>query len=283
MAIYDVNGNVIPTGGGGDVYVSNHSVEIMKVHSINHRGYSDTAPENTIPAFKLSKTNGFDIVETDVLFTSDNVPVLLHDTTINRTARNADGTQLSNTIYIKDITLSQALEYDFGVWKGNQYAGTKIPTLAEFLKLCKDINLHPYIEIKNDGNYTDAQLQSIVSLVEETGMTGFVTYISFTLSYLSKVATFVPSARLGLLVNSLSQSSVTDALTLQTGQNEVFIDAGYLPSTPPDVSLAQNVGIPLEIWTVDVSSWITSMDKYITGVTSNSLVASDVLYNAAMN
>lgn len=277
MGVYDINGTRIDSVGEGTV---KRGVEVFKTNSINHRGYNTTAPENTIPAFKLSKTTGFDMVETDVLFTSDNIPVLLHDTTINRTARNADGTQLSETIYIKDITYEQALQYDFGVWKGSQYEGTKIPTLAEFLKLCKDICLHPYIEIKNDGNYTDAQFASIVNAVKDTGMNGYVTYISFTLNYLSKIVALDPSARVGLLVNSLTQTGVNNALTLKNGQNDVFIDTGYSPSALPDVSLAKDAGIPLEIWTVDVSSWITSMDKYITGVTSNNLIASKVLYDA---
>lgn len=283
MSVYDVYGNEISGGGGGDVYVAATGARVQKVNSINHRGYNGTAPENTIPAFKLSKTHGFDMVETDVLFTSDNVPVLLHDTTINRTARNADGSQIETTIAIKDITYEQALEYDFGIWKSQDYAGTKIPTLREFLTLCKNIQLHPYIEIKNDGTYTDAQIQSIVDIVRDCGLKGYVSYISFKNSYLQKIIQIDPSARIGYLTNRLSASDITTAQSLKTNQNEVFLDAAYSPSALPDVSLAKNARIPLEIWTVSTASWITSMDVYITGVTSNSLVASDVLYNANIN
>ena len=57
------------------------------MRSINHRGYNKIAPENTIPAYALSKENGYKYVETDVRFTSDGIPVLLHDVSINRTAR----------------------------------------------------------------------------------------------------------------------------------------------------------------------------------------------------
>ena len=102
------------------------------VRSINHRGWY-SAPENTIPAYKASKQNGFSIVECDVRFTSDGIPVLLHDATINRTARNADGTTISETISIGSITYSEALEYDFGIYKNAQYAGTKskVATFAQ--------------------------------------------------------------------------------------------------------------------------------------------------------
>ena len=278
MAVYNKDGTRIDSGGSGIVIGGEPTP--FKVHSINHRGYNTTAPENTLPAFKLSKTTGFDMVETDVLFTSDNVPVLLHDTTINRTARNADGSELSDTVYIKDITYEQALQYDFGIWKSSTYAGTKIPSLAEFLALCKNIQLHPYIEIKNDGGYTDSQLQSIVQLVEKSGLKGFVTYISFTKEFLTKISGFDPSARLGLLVNSMSDTAITNAISLRTGANDVFIDTGYSSSDPPDLTNAKAAGVPVEIWTIPTASWITNMDVYITGVTSNSLIASKVLYDA---
>lgn len=96
----------------------NQSANLVKtVNSVNHRGYNTIAPENTLPAYKLSRKMGFECVETDVAFTSDGVAVLLHDGTINRTARNADGTSISSSIDIGSITYDQALDYDFGIWK----------------------------------------------------------------------------------------------------------------------------------------------------------------------
>ena len=68
------------------------------VKAINHRGYMIDSPENTLPAFRLSKKFGFNIVETDLRLTSDGVPVLLHDATINRTARLDNGSTISGTV-----------------------------------------------------------------------------------------------------------------------------------------------------------------------------------------
>ena len=91
------------------------------VRSINHRGYNTVAPENTLPAYELSKENGFQFVETDIAFTKDGVPVLLHDAEINRTARNADGSEPDRMIEIRKITYEEALVFDFGIWKGEAY------------------------------------------------------------------------------------------------------------------------------------------------------------------
>ena len=56
---------------------------------IGHRGGGLEAPENTIAAFKLAKENGATGVEFDLDFTKDGIPVIIHDSTVDRTT---DGT-----------------------------------------------------------------------------------------------------------------------------------------------------------------------------------------------
>ena len=60
---------------------------------IAHRGYSDLAPENTLPAFDLALERGYPQLELDVQLTRDGIPVIIHDDTLNchqlsRSARN---------------------------------------------------------------------------------------------------------------------------------------------------------------------------------------------------
>lgn len=52
---------------------------------IAHRGGGLEAPENTLAAFKLAKENGALGVEFDLDFTKDGVPVIIHDSTVDRT------------------------------------------------------------------------------------------------------------------------------------------------------------------------------------------------------
>ena len=275
MAVYNIDGVNIDDSGSAAVQANYNAT----VKGINHRGFNGTAPENTIPAYKLSKTKGFYYVETDVSFTSDGVAVLLHDASINRTARNADGTALSETVNISNITYEQALEYDFGIWKSSAYAGTKIPTLDEFLALCKNIILHPYIELKSNGNYTQAQVESIVDAVEAHGLKGKVTYISFSSAYLGYIKNYDSSARLGYVQSGTGTANmITTASGLQTSDNEVFLDTYDKSDTWAEKCRA--AGIPLEIWTIDSAATIKAMNPYISGVTSNSLIAGKVLYDA---
>ena len=215
MAVYDIEGNEIGIDPSGEKNL-NYDANVL---SVNHRGYSTVAPENTLPAYKLSKEMGFNYVETDVSFTSDGVAMLLHDSTIDRTS-NGSGT-------LANMTYSQVRQYDFGSWKSSKYAGTQIPTLEEFLYLCKCIMLHPYIELKSNGNYTQAQIQSIVDMVRNAGMKGKVSYISFSSTYLGYVKDYDEEARLGFLAGTASTSHVSTCQGLQTTKNSVFYDVSY--------------------------------------------------------
>lgn len=247
------------------------------VKSVNHRGFNIVAPENTLQAFKMSKKRGFNMVEADVAFTADNVCVLLHDSTINRTARNSDGSELNSDIAITSITYEQALKYDFGIWKDKSYAGTSIPTFTEFIALCRNLSLHPYVELKSG---TAEQIKSIVNIVKSYGMKDKVTWIAFTATLLEYVKTFDNSARLGLVVDIVSDNVVRTAQALKTDKNEVFIDAYYGNLTNDLVMLCIDGGIPLEVWTVNDEIVISSLNSYISGVTSDSLISGKVLHDA---
>ena len=260
-----------------DVYanIENNQRRDWIIKSINHRGFGRTAPENTLPAFKLSAKYGWKYVETDVRFTSDGVAVLLHDETINRTARNSDGTEISSTININDITYDQALTYDFGIWMGGQYAGTKIPTLEEFLFLCKKLSLNAYLELKS---YVEADIERIVNIVNRCGMNDYVSYICFDSAALSIVLSKNPKARVGVL-GDVDSNMITTMSNMKTEHNEVFIDSDIRSITTELIDQIAAAKIPLEVYTINGSDEYDSIDKYVTGVTSDYIVAGRDLYD----
>lgn len=274
--IYNVNGSIIPISGGSTTVTAIQSSEFDRVvKGIAHRGYSVTAPENTLPAFKLAKENGFFYVETDVQFTSDGVPVCIHDGSINSVS---DGTG-----NIWELTFEQVRQYDFGSWKSAEYAGTKIPSFEEFITLCRDLALHPYIEIKAAGT-TQAQAKMLMDMVDAVGMKGKVTWISF---YHAKLAYFIdldPTARIGVLAHAVTASTaqgyISTATGLSTGKNEVFIDGNLSGLTTEGLEMCKTAGFPFECWTANTTSEILNANPYITGFTSDSLIAEKVLYDA---
>ena len=118
-----------------------------------HRGVSTENPENTMPAFAAAISQGYSVIELDVEVTKDGKFVLLHDSTINRTGRMADGREVADKISISDITYDQACEYDFGIWFAKKFKGTKIPLLEEVLQLvvaANDVQNEMQFEVHNE-------------------------------------------------------------------------------------------------------------------------------------
>lgn len=258
-----------------DIYRAIQKARTRKcfVKSINHRGYNRIFPENTLIAYKGSAIMGFDCVETDVRFTSDGVPVLLHDESINRTARSADGTTISDTVNINSITYEQALTYDFGIKYGPKFAGTKIPSFEDFIKLCRKLSVMPYIEVKTGS------MSVLVDMVKKCGMLRNVTWISFNSILLQNVLTKDPKARLGLVAENYSDGLIAEINNLKTNENEVFLDLLTTSVTDEVVEMLIDNDIPLEVYGSNAPSAIDNLDPYITGVTSDWYPAGWVLYD----
>ena len=232
------------------------------INSINHRGYND-APENTLAAFRLSKEMGFNMVECDVRFTKDNHPVILHDASVNRTS-NGKGK-------IAEMTLEEVRQLDFGSWKSEQYAGELIPTFEEFIDLCVELELHPYIELKN--GVTAERAQILAKIVNDAEIS--VTWISFQKETISTIAQQCPNARVGLLTRLITDEDLRFLKKLSKNI-EVFIDCKYTALTEDQIKLCKRRKIPLEVWTVNSENLIPEINPYITGVTSDCVNAQKI-------
>ena len=92
-----------------------------------HRGGGDNNPENTLLAFREAvKTIGVDIIESDLYLTKDGYLVYNHDSYVDETCNvNGDKTlkevealceNKENRHYIKDMTLAELRQYNFGYY-----------------------------------------------------------------------------------------------------------------------------------------------------------------------
>jgi len=108
-----------------------------------HRGDNWEFPENTIPALEEAIRLHTAMIEFDIRITKDRQLVLMHDYTVDRTS--------NGTGIIFDMTLEELRKLDFGSWKDEKFAGTKIPTLDEaFAILPKDVWLNIHCEVQPD-------------------------------------------------------------------------------------------------------------------------------------
>ena len=90
---------------------------MTKILIIGHRGAKGYAPENTLASFEKALELGVDMIELDVHISNDNIPMVIHDKTINRTT---SGIGLVNDFSAMDL-------HKFG-----------IPSLEEVFQLVKN-------------------------------------------------------------------------------------------------------------------------------------------------
>ena len=119
------------------VFASLHFAAAVEI--IAHRGGAHDAPENTIASFKLGFEQKADAGELDIYLTKDGKAVVIHDKNTKRTA-GADRP-------VVEQTLEELRALDAGSFKGAQWKGEKIPTLAEALATIPD-GRRMFIEIK---------------------------------------------------------------------------------------------------------------------------------------
>lgn len=89
---------------------------------IAHRGSSYIAPENTLAAVNLGWRSS-DGVEIDIHLSKDGHIVAIHDDNTLRTA--------GRNVKVRDQTLLELQALDVGRWKGEKWAGEKIPVLED--------------------------------------------------------------------------------------------------------------------------------------------------------
>jgi glycerophosphoryl diester phosphodiesterase len=119
------------------VFASLHLASAVEI--IAHRGGSYDAPENTVASFKAGYAHQADACELDIYLTKDGKAVVIHDKNTKRTA-GADKP-------VVEQTLEEIRALDAGSFKGVQWKGEKIPTLAEALAAIPD-GKRMFIEIK---------------------------------------------------------------------------------------------------------------------------------------
>ena len=108
------------------------------VQVIAHRGASWDAPEHTFAAWDLALAQGADWVEQDLQMTRDGQLVVLHDDSLDRTAR---GPAADCTGLVREKTRAQLANCEVGSWFNAEYpdraqasyVGARIATLDEVL------------------------------------------------------------------------------------------------------------------------------------------------------
>jgi len=175
---------------------------------IAHRGAGKLAPENTLAALRVGASHGYRMFECDVKLSSDDVPFLLHDATLERTT---DG---SGTAGARPWQVLSRL--DAGSWHSPGFAGEPLPTLENIARYCLDHDYRLNIEIKptpgTDYHTGEVVAAAAARLWQDQAVPPLLT--SFQPDALNGARAAAPALPRGLLLDRLWTGWLETALTL---------------------------------------------------------------------
>ncbi len=207
--------------------------------AIAHRGASGILPENTLPAFLKALELGAQAIEFDVQLTRDEVPVVIHDETLERTT---DGTGR-----VHDADLAELARLDAGSWFAANCAGTRIPTLDQALAALAGRALLN-IELKPDVR-VEVLVERVLALVRQHSMLHAAVFSSFEPVALELLRRKAPEARIGVLAASGALEPALEAAHVLRAENlhphKSLVDAEL-------IALARRKALRVWVWTVNL-------------------------------
>ncbi|WP_438856266.1 glycerophosphodiester phosphodiesterase [Agromyces sp. M3QZ16-3] len=206
---------------------------------IGHRGDRSQAPENTMPALELAMDE-LAYVETDVRLTRDGVPVLFHDTDLERIA--------GRDARVEDLDLDRLERIDAGAWYSVEWAGERIPTLEGFLvALAEREDARALVELKAD--WTPDQVRTVLDLVERQGLRGRVVLQSFSIETLQSIQRVSPTTPRIMLIRELPADPVP--LAVHLGLIGFGTTAASVTAAPEAIDAAHAAGLAVLCYTLN--------------------------------
>lgn len=203
------------------------------VSIIAHRGAAGAAPENTLASVRRAIEDGADWIEIDVQETADGHVIVVHDSDFMKLA----GTNLK----VWDGTLDQIRELDVGSGFASEFAGERVPTLAEVLEEVKGRS-RLIVELKYYGH--DQQLeQRVVDLIETAHMQDQTMIMSLKYAGVKKIHDLRPDWTVGLL----SAQAIGDLTRVDAN----FFAVSTKLANSSFIRSAQAAGKQVYVWTVN--------------------------------
>lgn len=230
-----------------------YASELTDTLVIAHQGGDGVWPGNTMFAFQNAVDLDVDVLEMDLHITKDNVLVLIHDETIDRTT--------NGTGEVESMTLNELKQYDAGYdWSNDEGAtfpfrgqGITIPTLEEVFTTFPKMKMT--IEIKKSNT---SMIQPFCDMIREYDMQDKIVVASFYDDKIKEFRTTCPE---------VATSSAKNETTIFVLLSKVFLTGFYSPQfyslqvpqessgitvmTPSFVNLAHERNLAVEPWTIN--------------------------------
>ncbi len=210
----------------------------MSALVISHRTNMGTMPENTLAGIDAAIAAGADAIEIDVQATSDGVPVLLHDSSLERTTGDPRAVQEVSSAELATLRVIDPFD---------AVGPQPVPTLAEVLALI-DGRRTLAIEVKQSRIE-----QLLKTVVRDAAASRWCWTWAFDPWVASACAEALPEVPASLLVSqgSAERFGLDDPVTLAHGAGLAGISFEQSLVTSEAVSNAHSHGLAAYTWTVN--------------------------------
>jgi glycerophosphoryl diester phosphodiesterase len=229
-----------------------------------HRGDRSAAPENTLPALQGALDGTMVYVETDIRLSADGVPVLIHDSTVDRTTDRSGA--------VSKLTLAELQNLDAGSWYAKAFAGLRIPTLDSFLKLLAESDKKALLELK--GDWTEDALATVSALTESHGLGRRVVLASFNVDTLAGLQKVVPDLPRLVIIRDLPKDPV--ALVREFEAIGVVTSPPSVENDPAVLDRIHGAGFGILLYTLNQKqSWQSALALGVDGIITDKPSALD--------
>jgi glycerophosphoryl diester phosphodiesterase len=207
---------------------------------VAHRGSCSLELENTVPAFVAAGNRSYFGVECDLQKTADGKFIICHNPDTAYIA--GDKLVIAETSFdtlrgLKLFNLPQA-------GKVKNRADLKMPTLSEYIAVCKQYEKVAVLEIKYDAS--EDEILEICRVIESFDYMDHVTFIAGNVQNLLYVRKHYPNQSAQVVAWKL-----TDELAATLIEHRLDLDVCYKDLTKEQIELLHQNGLKVNCWTVD--------------------------------
>lgn len=232
-------------------------VRLPGVKMIAHRGVSGLERENTCAAFVAAGNRSYFGVETDIHRTADGRYIVVHDDDLRRIAGRDDIVEQTDFDALRAVRLADL--------DGNARGDLVLPTLEEYIHICRAYGKDSVLEIKN--HFEPENIERIIAIIRKAGWLERTIFISFDLPNMICIREMLPEQRAQYLV-----SEFDDELLDTLGRYRLDVDIDYAGVSAEQVRACHASGIQVNVWTVDAPEDARRMAAYgVDFITSNIL------------
>jgi glycerophosphoryl diester phosphodiesterase len=180
------------------------------------------------------------------------------------------------------MTLAEAQSLDAGAWKGAEYVGQLVPSLADVFEIMAPSSQEAVVEIKDP-----AAAVGVVEVAREYSMSSRITALSDDPETLYRIESIDPTIRRALLCTAFpndvkNAGSQTDWLIDRAHEVSAnVVDIDYRFTSPQMILSLHRAGIEVWVWTVNAPEIMNCLIEWgIDGIASD---RPDVLLSTVKN